>query len=373
MAATLQNPAVTALSDPRASQLYENERAPFTIREAWGLLRKNWRFITKHRRLLALKCALAFVSLTFFLLTPWPMKIIVDNVIDGLPLTGAPKFLLEPLVGDNRGALLLVVLTFLAIAVVLIGMVGRENSDRTSTETRSNGLDQAGFTANAANSGWSLWGGLFGYYESRVTLDLTQRMNQDLRTTVYSRFLSSPLALYGDQKIGDAVFRVMHDTASIGAVLYQGVLEPGLSAITFLMTLVVVFLEFGHSEPLIPELAAAILPLAFIACSIYGRLLRSQSQVMRERGSDVMAAFEERLAQVQLIKAFGQETRETGHIDRASWESYRATLKILAIAALLILTLLPIIIVTVEAGLYYLMNQVIERRITLGDVLLLST
>jgi len=32
----------------------------------------------------ALKSAIAISSMLLFLITPWPMKIIIDNVIDGI-------------------------------------------------------------------------------------------------------------------------------------------------------------------------------------------------------------------------------------------------------------------------------------------------
>ncbi len=74
---------------------------PLTWREAWRILVKSWPFVSRYRRLVAIKCALVFVSLTFFLMTPWPLKIVIDNVIDGHPLTGIPAAILTPLVGSQ--------------------------------------------------------------------------------------------------------------------------------------------------------------------------------------------------------------------------------------------------------------------------------
>src|SRR5581483_6184456 len=145
------------------------------------------------------------------------------------------------------------------ITTILIGMVG-DNTPRLDTRVRGSGLDQAGFTANDANEGWSLWNGLFGYFEAAITLDLTQRINQSARVAIYERFLRSPLALYSDQKIGDAVFRVMHDTASIGAVLYAGVLAPSMALAMFVLAIAVLGIQF-RSEPLIPIIAALMLPV----------------------------------------------------------------------------------------------------------------
>ncbi|MGH7781100.1 MAG: ABC transporter ATP-binding protein [Candidatus Binataceae bacterium] len=367
----VRNPAPDngAHGDTRKSHLYAGERNSIGPAAAARLLIKSWPFIAKHRGLVYLKCALAFVSLVFFLLTPWPLKIVIDNVIDARPLSGLPAKLLLPLAGTDRIALLFVVCAFLFFAAIAIGMVG-DRADPLGTGVESEGLDQAGFTQNAANNGWSLWNGLFGYYEALVTLDLTQRINQGVRTAIYQRFMRSPLGLYSDQKVGDAVFRVMHDSASIGAVLYTAVLAPLMSIVMFVLALIVLWAQFP-AERIIPILAALMLPAVAIGATIFGRILRDQSQDMRERGSDVMAAFEERLAQVSLIKAFGTENREAATVDSASWSSYRSTLKMLAIAIALGIVLVPLTGALIVGSIYYLMMQVIHGAMTLGDVVLL--
>jgi ATP-binding cassette, subfamily B, bacterial len=355
--------------DSRANLLYAAEQAPLSWREAWRILVKSWPFVSRYRRLVAIKCALVFISLTFFLMTPWPLKIVIDNVIDGHPLTGVPGAILIPIAGISRAGLLLAVTIFLALSVILIGMVAGD-AQALGTNVDSGGLDQAGVTANEANDGGSLWNGLFGYFESRVTIELTQRMNQSVRTAIYERFLRSPLSLYADQKIGDAVFRVMYDSAAIGPLFYRGVLSPIMSVLMFVMALIVLSLQFSN-EPVIIVVAILFLPVIAVGSSLFGRLLRDQSQSMRESGSNVMAAFEERVAQVQLIKAFGQESRETAAVDAASWQSFRSTLRMLAIIFVMVIVLAPVCAALIGYGMYYLMMQVIVGRMTLGDIVLL--
>ncbi len=254
--------------------------------------------------------------------------------------------------------------------MILIGMVHGE-AQSLGTNVNSGGLDQAGITANDANDGGSLWNGLFGYLESRVTIELTQRMNQSLRTAIYERFLRSPLALYADQKIGDAVFRVMYDSASIGPVFYRGVLAPIMSVFMFVMAIIVLSIQFSN-QPVIIVVSILFLPVVAIGSTFFGRALRAQSQSMRESGSEVMAAFEERVAQVQLIKAFGQEARETAAVDAASWQSFRSTLRMLGIIFLIVIVLAPVTCVLIGYCLYYLMMQVVAGRMTLGDIVLLA-
>ncbi|MBV8770834.1 MAG: ABC transporter ATP-binding protein [Deltaproteobacteria bacterium] len=351
-------------------QPYFEEQHSLTPREALRLLARSWRFIRPHRRLVALKLVLALASLPIFLLLPWPLKIIIDNVIDGRPLQGMARKLLLPLAGDDRLLLLAVLVSLLFIGTLLVGMVG-DHPGSLDAHVASGGLDQAGITSNQANSGWSLFGGLLGLLEVWITLVLTQRMNQTVRTEAYERFLQSPLRLFDDQKIGDAVFRVMYDSAAIGEVLYSGLLAPAMSITMIALASAVLSTHFAN-EPLIPILACLALPGVVLASLLFSRRLRDQSQRMREHGSAVMAAFEQRIAQVHLVKAFGQEAREIAVVDTESRGSFDATLMMVVLVLAMLLVVIPALGLLAAIGVYHLMSEVIAGRITLGDVALLA-
>jgi ABC-type multidrug transport system fused ATPase/permease subunit len=365
------NGAAPETRDSRAQDIYATERGSLSFREALRLLIKGWPFFAAHRRLVALKSAIATSSMLLFLITPWPMKIIIDNVIDAHPLTGVPGRILLPIVGTDRIALLSVIVAFLLITVILTGISG-DDPNSVDTEVGSGGLDQAGASGGAANNGWSLWNGLLGLIETWVTLDLSQRVNQDLRTAIYTRFLCSPLGLYGDQKIGDAVFRVINDSAGISEVFYRGLLAPVMSITMFTCALILISAQFSN-EPMIPIGCAMLLPLIAIGGALFSRVFRDRSQVMRERGSNIMAVFEERLANVHLIKAYGTEGRETRTVDTASWKSYSATLKFIGFILAMAVILTPPILLLIMSGIYHLFSEVIDQRISLGDVVLLMT
>ncbi|HYA35056.1 MAG TPA: ABC transporter ATP-binding protein, partial [Candidatus Binataceae bacterium] len=194
----------------------------------------------------------------------------------------------------------------------------------------------------------------------------------DVRVKLYQQFMRSPLGLYADQKLGDAVFRVMHDSASVSAVFYRGVLAPVMSVVGFLMALAVVTSAFSD-QPYIPIVAALSLPVVAIGASAFGRVLRDQAQQMRERGSDVMAAFEERIANVQLIKAYGQEDRESHAVDSVSWGSFSPTLRIIVIIMALLLVVAPLTIALVGFALYRLVLDVVAGNLTKGDLVLLAS
>src|SRR5260370_31881054 len=105
------------------------------------------------------------------MLTPWPLKIIIDNVINGRPLQGMAHRLLFPLVGDDRFRLLAVVVGLLFLGALLVGAVG-DNPEDLDADVASGGLHQAGLTAYQTNNRWSLFSGPLGVREGCVTPDL---------------------------------------------------------------------------------------------------------------------------------------------------------------------------------------------------------
>jgi ABC-type multidrug transport system fused ATPase/permease subunit len=164
----------------------------------------------------------------------------------------------------------------------------------------------------------------------------------------------------------------MNDSAGISEVFYRGVLAPFMSITMFVCAFIVITAQFSN-EPMIPIGCATLLPIIAIAGAFFSRVFRDRSQTMREQGSNVMATFEERLANVNLIKAYGTEERETYAVDTASWKSYAATLKLIGFILAMVVILTPPILFLVMSGLYHLFGEVIEKRLTLGDVVLLMT
>ena len=68
---------------------------------------------------------------------------------------------------------------------------------------------------SVANAGFSLAGGLLGYFDFRWTIRLTQALNHHYRTRLFERIQSLPMSALDDERIGDAVYRVMYDTPAI--------------------------------------------------------------------------------------------------------------------------------------------------------------
>jgi len=176
-------------------------------RETLRLFARALRFVAPLRWRFAGKLGLTLVSLAPRLLLPWPVKLIIDHVINQAPvgpaLAGYPALmrpLLAPLVGLSPLEILLWLLGVQALLVLAIGALGSTAAEVDRTEGRlSSGRDTATVTENEANYGHSFVGGLLGLFEFRFTLRLTQALNHLYRSQVFERIQRLPMRAFDDE------------------------------------------------------------------------------------------------------------------------------------------------------------------------------
>ena len=104
------------------------------------IFRRAVRYVSPFRGRFAVKVLLSLASLTPFLVLPWPVKILIDHVIEGIPiserLAGYPFFLrplLELMEPMSTGEILIWTVAFQAVLVVLIGAMGTTGRERSDT------------------------------------------------------------------------------------------------------------------------------------------------------------------------------------------------------------------------------------------------
>lgn len=351
-----------------------------TATDVVRLFRRVLRYVEPFRSGFAVKVGLVLLTLLSSLLLPWPVKILIDHVVQGLPLSEAvgnyPFFVrpfLEPLADAAPVTILswmVVVQTLLLITVGAIGVGGHEN-DATDANL-SSGQDMATQTENEANLGYSFSGGLLGIFEFRWTVRLTQAFNQYYRARLFERIQALPITALDDQRIGDAVYRLMYDTPAITAAAHRLVLTPILSPLGILITAAAIRLMFPGHERLMWT-ALALLPLSLLATLPFATTFRRRGRLSREAGASATATVEEGLTNVLAVQSLGGHDRQREQFDRDSWQSFtqhralvRAVLLSFVIAALPVTVLLG-------TGFLYVIDQVVDGRLTLGDFTLLFT
>jgi ABC-type multidrug transport system fused ATPase/permease subunit len=296
---------------------------------ATGALRRVLRYAAPFRARFAVKLGFLLVSLVPLLFLPWPGKIVIDHVIEGAPVDPASyPFFLRPLLEPLAGADPLTVLGWAVVAqlamLVLVGAFGASFREQDTAEAwLGGGHDTQTRTENEANSGFSLSGGLLGWLDFRWTIRLTQDLNHHYRTSLFERVHALPMTAFDDERIGDAVYRVMIDTPSITSACYRILLTPIGTIASISLTAFAMAVSVG-SQPLLVGAALAMIPVALAASLPLAGAMRRQSDASRRAGSTTTSTAEEGLSQVLAVQSLGASDLQRDHFDRDSWHSFGA-------------------------------------------------
>jgi len=214
------------------------------------------------------------------LLKPWPLKIIIDQVLSGKP-------------------------------------VPWEFADSWSSETLL----------------WIACGGLIIIYllsgglrvlNDYTTITIGQRMVCDLRRDLYSHIQRLSLSFHNRQRIGDLMYRVTADTMGIQTLTMNGLFTV-LSAIALLIGMFVIMYSI---DPYLTILAMAVCPVLFAGIALLNRKMTSAATHARQKESLVYSLVQRTLTGMRVIQAFTKEEEEERLFLRASRESLAADLRL---------------------------------------------
>jgi subfamily B ATP-binding cassette protein MsbA len=349
-------------------------KEPGTLRT----LLRALRFVGPFWRAFTVKGVLVVVSLLPMLVLPWPIKILIDHVIDGVPLDHpvrpypAPiQGLLAHLAGSSPGEIVAWVVGFQLLLFLLVGQFGAGGGERDSAQARlSGGHDTATRTENDANLGWSFAGGLFGLFDFRWTMRLTQALNHHYRSRLFERIQALPMTTFDDERIGDAVYRVMYDTPAITNACYRILLTPVAGPINVITTAWVLKVVFGD-HPLLVWSALAFLPISLVATFPLARVMRRASVRSRVAGAVTTTTAEEGVANILAVQSLGGEARQRERFDRDSWTSFGRFRAIFLVGVGAFLAAAVPGVLVVANGFLYVSDLVVGGELSRGDFALL--
>ena len=342
--------------------------------ETLQLFARALRYVAPFRWRFAGKLGLTLVSLAPRLLLPWPVKLIIDHVIDQDPIAaalpgypGVVQRLLAPLRDASPLEILLWLLAAQALLVLAIGAIGSTAAEVDRTEgTLSSGRDTATTTENEANFGYSFAGGLLGFYEFRFTLRLTQALNHFYRSRVFERIQALPMRAFDDARIGDAVYRLMYDTPSITQVCYRLLVTPVAAVLGLLVTVWAVY-DTASASPGIAWAALGFLPLALATTLVFGARVRAQALGSREAGATTTSGIEEGFANILAVQSLGSEGHQRQRFALESWASFGAFRRLVFTLVLAIaFSAVPAVALTAFAFVR-ITDLVIDGGLTAGD------
>jgi subfamily B ATP-binding cassette protein MsbA len=284
------------------------------------LLRPHWKALT-----LAL---LAVVGETVTdLAEPWPLKIVLDNLLQGKRL---PDWL-SGVVGW-MGTDKLAVLNFAVMAVAVIAVVGAASS----------------------------------YLEKYLTTSVGQWVMHDLRRTLYHHIHRLSLAEHDQKRTGDLIGRVTSDIEAVQSFITTALMGILTNVLT-LLGIVGVMLYMSWRFTII---SLAVAPVLYMAVHFFTGRIKKASRDVRKKQSELVSLVEEVLSSIRVVKAFAREDYEERRFEQQSLENVETAL----VARSIKMKLSPVVEIIVAAGtclmLGYGARLVLAGQLTAGALVL---
>jgi ATP-binding cassette subfamily B protein len=260
------------------------------------MFRTFWRFrriVRPYAGPLAVGGALVLVVAGTDLATPWPLKVVVDNVLRAKPLTGVLGDIFRSLPGSSKESILTAAVVLL-VALVLVNA-----------------------TAD--------------YLSSYVLDGIGQRVMADLRSEVFTHLQRQSLLYHNRQRVGDLMTRITSDVAQVQDMLVtsMSVLIPN---VTMLLGIVVVMFVVDPDFALI---ALSVAPALFVVIFISTRRIKRASKIARRKESDIASVASETLSAIQVVQAYTGEDRHEQRFKEHNVERLRAGLEAVRLQAAL--------------------------------------
>jgi ATP-binding cassette subfamily B protein len=242
-------------------------------------LRRFGGFMVPYRGRLAGGAFFTLASSALVLAQPWPLKVIVDNVLREQPLD-------LPLLGQLSQTALLNLSVAALLAIVLL---------------------------NA----------LFTYLGSFLMDSSGIRMVADIRETLFARLQRQSLRFHAGQRTGDLISRVMSDITRIQDMLIQSfsVLVPNVTLLVGMM-IVMFWIDWAFTL-----LALAVGPPLFLVVLWFKGRIKTASRRARALEGELAAQTGETLGAIRVVQAFTREDFEDERFSRQASSTLDANLE----------------------------------------------
>jgi len=257
------------------------------------------------------------------LLEPWPLKFVIDNLLQNRPLQGW--------VGTAAGWFGVGRLGVLNLAVLAVAVIA------------------AGAAAST-------------YLQSYLTTNVGQWVMHDLRRLLYHHIHRLSLAEHDATQTGDLISRVTSDIQTIQDFVTSALLEI-LTSVLVLAGIVGVMLYLNWRFTLI---SLSIAPLLFLVVFLFTRRIKQASRDVRKKEGELLSIVQEVFSSIRVVKAFAREEYEQRRFERQSLDNVATTLA----ARNLKMMLAPVVEIIIAIGtclmLWYGARLVIADQLTAG-------
>jgi ABC-type multidrug transport system fused ATPase/permease subunit len=258
--------------------------------------------IRPYRGKLLIILAAMLVETAMSLASPWPLKIIIDNVIDHKKLPHLLDELVRPLLDGGHK---LQVAGLAALAFIVIALIGA----------------------------------LASYIDNYYTESVGQWVAHDLRMRTYHHLQRLSLGYYDTHQTGTLLSTITTDIETIQDFASSSTLDILIDLLTIVSMLGLMFwLNWDFTL-----IAVAVTPFMLFFISRFKKAVKTATHEVRKEESQIVAVVQQGLESMQVIKAFGRQDMEQNALAEVSHATVNAALKARKVKSLLS----PIVTITV--------------------------
>ena len=286
---------------------------------------RAFRYLRPHWPLAVLSVVILVVDALIDLLTPWPLKIVVDNALGNDLL---PPVLAEPLgaLANDRAAILI----FAVVGGLLITIV-------------NNGL-------TVLNS----------YIQTRIE----QRMVLDCRSDLFEHAQRLSLTFHDQNRTGDFMYRINFQAAAVGSIVMT--IPPLVQSFITLVGMLWISYQIDAQLTL---LAMGVVPFLYYSIGYYANHVHPR--VLHARGLEMqsLSIIQEAMSMMRVIIAFGREGHEQRRFRDQGQTAVDARINVTIRQTMFTLAVNVITAVGTTLVLGYGAYRVLQGELTLGQLL----
>jgi ABC-type multidrug transport system fused ATPase/permease subunit len=252
-----------------------------------------WELIKPYKKWLFVIFAAMLLETGMSLLGPWPLKIIIDNVVGHHPLPEWLKWIKDLPFENNKMALA----GAAAIGLILIALIG----------------------------------GIAGYIDNYFTESVAQYVANDLRQKVYHHLQRLSLSYYDSHQIGNILSTITSDVSTIQSFASSALLSILIDGLTILGMLGLMF-YMNWDFALV---AVAVTPLLLLFVARFKSAVKKATHEVRTQQSSMVSVLQQGLESVRAVKAFDRQDLEETHLKDVSMSTVEASLKARKVKSLL--------------------------------------
>lgn len=278
--------------------------------------------------LLLVSVALIFAVAGLDIIAPWPLKIIVDNVLGGQPMTTPFGVWLTDTFGTDQRVLTAVL-----------------------------GLMMLGITLAMGATSFA-----FEYVSGQIQV----RSTFALRSDVFRHVQRLPLQFFDQSRIGDVLKRITDDAARIMDALVSSLGELLIDTVKFIgFAAVMLFVNWRFSV-----IVLAYVPLMLFLYVSFRQKIRESAKVARDQEGEMTNLTLETLGAIREVKAFGREPLQQAEFEARGRDRIKSALQSIRWEA----SFSPVVdfvqAASTAAVIWYGVSQVLIGQFTIGELLI---